>query len=224
LSRELCGLERKTARSGRDSIDHVPGGHDDLANSVAGVLVGLDLDRRPPLVDLKDVTGGGETIDAPWCQYVFLTIIDAGADIAAVFCGSTRDDHERGVRHKLHILDIDAVFLRPGLFGDLIDQLALLGRTAPVKVVWAPEHLCPQIPGGAAARVEPLPPEFKPELWLAFASDAIGRGLVRFCAPVVAKMQTQVIAAALALKAGDPVETALRSALIASIWLKHGSG
>ena len=38
---QLCGLERRTARSGRDSIDHAPGGHDDLCNAVAGVLTGL---------------------------------------------------------------------------------------------------------------------------------------------------------------------------------------
>ena len=55
LSAQLCGLERRTARSGKDSIDHAPGGHDDLANAVAGVLVGLDLDRRQPLIRLNDV-------------------------------------------------------------------------------------------------------------------------------------------------------------------------
>ena len=55
LSAQLCGLERRTARSGKDRIDHAPGGHDDLANAVAGVLVGLDLDRRQPLVRLNDV-------------------------------------------------------------------------------------------------------------------------------------------------------------------------
>ena len=55
LSAQLCGLERRTARSGKDSIDHAPGGHDDLANAVAGVLVGLDLDRRQPLIRLSDV-------------------------------------------------------------------------------------------------------------------------------------------------------------------------
>ena len=39
LISQLCGLERRTARGGRDSIDHGPGGHDDLANAVAGALV-----------------------------------------------------------------------------------------------------------------------------------------------------------------------------------------
>jgi hypothetical protein len=36
---QLIRLERRTARSGKDSIDHPPGGHDDLINAVAGALV-----------------------------------------------------------------------------------------------------------------------------------------------------------------------------------------
>jgi hypothetical protein len=39
LVAQLCSLERRTARGGRDSIDHSPGQHDDLANVAAGVLV-----------------------------------------------------------------------------------------------------------------------------------------------------------------------------------------
>jgi hypothetical protein len=37
LLTQLVGLERRTARGGRDSIDHAPGGHDDVANAVAGL-------------------------------------------------------------------------------------------------------------------------------------------------------------------------------------------
>jgi hypothetical protein len=48
LSGQLCGLERRTARSGKDSIDHAPGAHDDLANSVAGALT-LAAGGRPPM-------------------------------------------------------------------------------------------------------------------------------------------------------------------------------
>ncbi|MFO1126450.1 MAG: hypothetical protein U1E25_14990 [Methylocystis sp.] len=36
---QLCGLERRTARGGRDSIDHAPNAHDDIANSVCGAVV-----------------------------------------------------------------------------------------------------------------------------------------------------------------------------------------
>ena len=39
LINQLVGLERRTSRSGRDSIDHSPGCHDDVANSCAGVAV-----------------------------------------------------------------------------------------------------------------------------------------------------------------------------------------
>jgi hypothetical protein len=45
LAAQLCGLERRTARGGRDSIDHPPGGHDDIANSVAGALLGASAPR-----------------------------------------------------------------------------------------------------------------------------------------------------------------------------------
>ncbi|MBG0800784.1 hypothetical protein IYW40_04655 [Methylocystis sp. H4A] len=39
LTNQLIGLERRTSRGGRDSIDHPPGGHDDVANSVCGALL-----------------------------------------------------------------------------------------------------------------------------------------------------------------------------------------
>ena len=39
LTAQLCGLERRVARGGKDSIDHAPGGHDDVANAACGALV-----------------------------------------------------------------------------------------------------------------------------------------------------------------------------------------
>lgn len=39
LASQLAGLERRVARGGRDSIDHSPGSHDDVANAAAGALV-----------------------------------------------------------------------------------------------------------------------------------------------------------------------------------------
>jgi len=44
LASQFVGLERRTSRAGKDSIDHAPGGHDDLANATAGVLVSLGAD------------------------------------------------------------------------------------------------------------------------------------------------------------------------------------
>ena len=39
LGSQLVGLERRTSRSGRDSIDHAPSTHDDVVNAAAGALV-----------------------------------------------------------------------------------------------------------------------------------------------------------------------------------------
>jgi hypothetical protein len=51
LISQLIGLERRTSRGGKDSIDHAPGGHDDVANAVAGAIVAATArDRRPRLV------------------------------------------------------------------------------------------------------------------------------------------------------------------------------
>lgn len=46
LARQLQGLERRTGRSWRDMIDHPPGGHDDLANAVAGLVATLKASRH----------------------------------------------------------------------------------------------------------------------------------------------------------------------------------
>jgi hypothetical protein len=39
LIAQLTGLERRVSRAGKDSIDHGPGGHDDLSNAAAACLV-----------------------------------------------------------------------------------------------------------------------------------------------------------------------------------------
>jgi hypothetical protein len=61
LVAQLCGLERRTSRAGRDSIDHVPGGHDDIANGVAGaVAVAMQAAAAAdevPIPRLPEVTG-----------------------------------------------------------------------------------------------------------------------------------------------------------------------
>jgi terminase large subunit-like protein len=38
LINQLCGLERRTGRGGRDTVDHRSGAHDDVANACAGII------------------------------------------------------------------------------------------------------------------------------------------------------------------------------------------
>jgi hypothetical protein len=59
LIAQIVGLERRTARGGRDSIDHAPGAHDDVANAVAGCAVAL----RQPFYDPFMGCGGDDDPD-----------------------------------------------------------------------------------------------------------------------------------------------------------------
>lgn len=49
LAAQLIGLERRTSRGGRDSIDHAPGGRDDVANAVCGCIM-LASGKKAPIV------------------------------------------------------------------------------------------------------------------------------------------------------------------------------
>ncbi len=46
LATQLCSLERRTTRSGKDSIDHAPASHDDLANAACGAILLAAPDTR----------------------------------------------------------------------------------------------------------------------------------------------------------------------------------
>jgi hypothetical protein len=55
LIAQLCALERRTSSSGKDTVDHPPGAHDDVANAVAGALV------NTPSAARRDRPPGGVT-------------------------------------------------------------------------------------------------------------------------------------------------------------------
>lgn len=60
LSKQLTALERRTTRGGRDQIDHPPGGHDDRANAVAGVVAMMAKKQaRPQIRGLGDGLSSG---------------------------------------------------------------------------------------------------------------------------------------------------------------------
>jgi hypothetical protein len=212
LARELASLERRTARSGRDSIDHTPGTHDDLANCVAGLLVGLDLDRVPQLVKISDIAGDGGAPDPSVFKFMFTVITDAGPDIAVVTCGA--NEHE-----PLYVVDAETVFYRSGLFDELSGRLraTALEHHCGLASIYAPPHLVAQI-----GRAVELPEDFDPELLLTRAAGHAGDGGVRFCSKVRAAMSQRPIGAALALRAGDEIEGALQKAFIAAIQIKYG--
>jgi hypothetical protein len=62
LLAQLCALERRTARGGRDSVDHAVGAHDDLINAAVGavVLAAARAAQTAPLATPVIVTKHGE--------------------------------------------------------------------------------------------------------------------------------------------------------------------
>lgn len=58
LLTQFTGLERRTSRGGRDSIDHGPGGHDDRANACAGLIVMLTQQHELTVDDFELISVG----------------------------------------------------------------------------------------------------------------------------------------------------------------------
>jgi hypothetical protein len=80
LAGQLAGLERRVARGGRDSVDHPPGGRDDLANAAAGALVLAAPGRAPLLAGF----GGNFALDRDDETRVELADPELALDEAAV--------------------------------------------------------------------------------------------------------------------------------------------
>lgn len=67
LIAQLAGLERRTSRMGKDSVDHSPGAHDDVANAAAGALVEA-LGREPVYAVLEFMKSELAALDAAKVQ------------------------------------------------------------------------------------------------------------------------------------------------------------
>jgi hypothetical protein len=67
LFNELISLERRTQRSGHDTVDHPRGPHDDMANSVCACLVVLAGDK--PALVISDEFLARSAIPNYWRRY-----------------------------------------------------------------------------------------------------------------------------------------------------------
>jgi hypothetical protein len=219
LINQLCSLERRTARGGRDLIDHPqhPAAHDDLANAVCGAFVMLERDRRPQLISVVDVVGvDGQPPPLPRSLYVFAAVWAAGADIAVVVYGASSSWSE-----ELFVPDFDAVLYHGGFFADLARRLRELEKACRAQgcFVMAPGALIRHIePHGVMTRE--IPDWLDPAETLLFAAACIKSGRVKFCPPTIDKMAIHPLGAALSFKADDPVDAALQGAFLAAISLK----
>jgi hypothetical protein len=64
LITQFCNLERRTARGGRDSIDHPPGAHDDVVNAACGALLMASTKRPQFRISPEAIAAMGRPIAA----------------------------------------------------------------------------------------------------------------------------------------------------------------
>ena len=96
LAAQLAGLERRVSRGCRGSIDHLPGGHDDLANAAAGADIAV-IEGMMGLFDgaTPDCDEGSTAEIAKWLDAPVVLVIDASGiarTVAAIAAGFARFD------------------------------------------------------------------------------------------------------------------------------------
>ena len=221
LVAQLCGLERRTARSGKNSIDHTPGGHDDLANAVCGVLVGLDLDRRPALVRQSQLLV--DDVPAPMPREpvmvtAVLVVALSGIAAAAYFAQGKED------AAPLVLLDFMSAPMTGRTFDEVARRLAELNRETAVQfggaasAVWVPAALLPQF---EAQRIpcDEIPPYLltDPNSLALSAASYIARGHVKIAAPAAERAKETPLAGALTFKPGETADDPLRLSVLVGI-------
>jgi hypothetical protein len=216
LITQFHSLERRTARGGRDSIDHPPGSRDDIANSVSGSLVLLALDDRRALIRQADLLVNSAALPVPThCKYLFATLVVDKLGMCAVVYAA-----QMFTGPALLILDYD---VQP-LSGDLLSAINVRVREfaglcrARGYCVMLPEALYRHAQA-MALPAEPIPAHIKPEDLLLSAASFVASGLVKLAEPAFAKMSTSPFGGALDFRAGADVDDPLRASTILAICL-----
>jgi hypothetical protein len=213
LAAQLVGLERRTSRQGKDSIDHSPGGHDDLVNSVAGVLVGLDLDRRPALVKQSDMLDAGMPVIIPDVIATFVAVlcVDKAGMYASVRAATTLYGS-----CSLIILDFEAGPLHSDALNRLTNfsQFACRCRNGILAIV--PEGFAAGGSFNGCRAIEIIDGRL-PELQLLSASRMIATGSVKLGPLAEEKARGLPFGAALDFRAGESIEDPLRCAILTTI-------
>ncbi len=227
LVAQLTGLERRVARGGRDSIDHGPGAHDDLANAACGALVQVIADRVPALVKASDLLVEGAPVpDVARCDAVFAVLaIDARGTVATIY----------GARNRHHgtplvLLDFDISALSGGVAEAVLRRVADLARAHHavhgVVGVWCPPALLGQFER-AGWRAHELPPQWlaDPAALALEAAAHVAAGRVKLGSTAQGKARTSAFGGLLEFAAtgdvaADPVRLA---ALVAIVLALHGA-
>lgn len=197
-------------------VNHGPDGHDDLANAVAGVLVSLDLDRRPLLAPQSALLVNDQGFVPAHANCVFAVIVigDDG-QAAALYCALAPHWFA-----PLWIADFSVGPFTGSLFVDVGARLQELVVTRPPKIR-APGSLgvygdaeivrgcrLASVPATELAILDPR------ELRISGGAH-LARGDVRLSPLVLDKAATSPFRPALELRAGEDADVLQQALLIA---------
>jgi hypothetical protein len=220
LAAQLIGLERRTARSGRDSIDHIPGGHDDIANAVCGVLVGLDLDRRVPLVSSGQMLADGAPVVLPRACDLIVAVLAADQQGECAVAYWAYSPH---VGYPLTLADFGIAPLSASLFEGIVTRLEELAGQCRSRggamLFCTAEPLARQAAArGIMAEVVPLPLIADPARLALAAAGHVIDDEVKIGTPAYERAESSPLRGQLDLRGGDPTDASpLRLALLAGI-------
>lgn len=218
LAAELCGLERRTSRSGRDSVDHQRDGHDDLANAVAGAVVACDLDRRPALVARSSLLQGEEPYPIPLILNGVYAVAcaDKKGNAAVAYFGVPPFGDV-----KLILIDFDSEPVVATLIPDVKRKLQAIGNMVPRLRFGALKVFAAVSLVGDRSDCIPIP-DIEGDLddtgALLRVAQRIGEGIIKIAAPALNRSRNAPLAGALDVRAGDTI-TPLRLAIIQGIVL-----
>lgn len=94
MAAQLVNLERRTSRAGKDTVDHAPGGYDDVANAVAGAAHLLAASRRR-WGAFGDCDDPRQRVDS---EGVFLSQVERGRAVFVGTDGRARRGADSGLR------------------------------------------------------------------------------------------------------------------------------
>jgi hypothetical protein len=184
LLRELRLLERRTHRSGRDTVDHGSRGSDDYANAVCGVLQNLAAVTAAPLwqrSSLPVVLAPSH----PGLIYGVLTADKLAVRGAAVYFAASR---LRG--NALCVLDCELAPLTPALLHSVVQRLAELSaaHAAPFRpaLFTSSDYLAAEL-ARLNCHAQPVELIAKDPVLALSAAGHIASGQVQLCASVIEK-------------------------------------
>jgi len=225
LAAQLAGLERRTARGGKDSIDHRPGSHDDLGNAAAGALVLAATEAAPALIRAADLLRNDKPVTLPkFAQAVFATLIIGDDGRAAVAYFASHAFLGVDVPAPLTLVDVTYEPLSGSSAPEMFTRLEELHRAIPrviMHAAWVPRAYL-QHAQLAGCDADEIPAEMLrdlPALALA-AAGHVNAGRFKVGEGAAAKAHQLPLGGALTFRAGERIDDdPLRLAILMGIGL-----